>query len=116
MADFRMFDVPTGLVKDDALAKLVEMLADVPEAQRTFQEHYGGAHLAIHGSPARVIEHARTDRQVKDVHGTDLIAGCLVLVVAEQQRRIAELEAVAKTAKPTKATTKAKPKAPADPA
>ncbi len=52
MADFRMFDTPTGLLKDEALRKLVEMLADVPEAQETFEEHYGGAHLAIHGSPA----------------------------------------------------------------
>jgi hypothetical protein len=109
MADFRMFDVPTGLVKDEALAKVVEMLADVPEAQRTFQEHYGGAHLAIHGSPARVIEHARTDRQVKDVHGTDLIASGLALVVSDlvrtvaaQQQQIEQLRA--------EAPAKAKPK------
>jgi hypothetical protein len=100
MADFRMFDTPTGLLKDEALAILVEMLADVPEGQRTFEEHYGGAHLAIHGSPATLVDTARIDRQVKDVHGTDLIAGCLVLVVAEQQRRIAELEAPVKTSKP----------------
>jgi hypothetical protein len=103
MADFRMFDTPTGLVKDEALAKLVEMLADVPEAQRTFEEHYGGAHLAIHGSPASLVEVARQDRQVKDVHGTNILVSGLVLVVAEQERRIAALEA---TAKATKGSTK----------
>jgi hypothetical protein len=92
-----MFDTPTGLVKDEALGIVVEMLADVPEAQRTFEEHYGGAHLAIHGSPASLVEVARIDRQVKDVHGTDLLVSGLVLVVAEQQRRIAELEAGAKS-------------------
>ncbi len=106
MADFRMFDTPTGLLKDEALGKLVEMLADVPEGQRTFEEHYGGAHLAIHGSPASLVETARIDRQVKDVHGTDLLVSGLVLVVAEQQRRIAELEATVKTAKATKGSTK----------
>ena len=105
MADFRMFDVPTGLVKDDALAILVEMLADVPEGRQSFEEHYGGAHLAVHGSPATLVDTARIDRQVKDVHGTDLIAGCLVLVVADLQRQIAELRAEA-TAKPTKGSTK----------
>ena len=103
MADFRMFDTPTGLLKDEALAKVVEMLADVPEAQRTFEEHYGGAHLAIHGSPASLVEGARIDRQVKDVHGTAILVSGLVLVVAEQQRRIAALEAMAK---PTKGSTK----------
>ncbi len=103
MADFRMFDTPTGLVKDEALAKVVEMLADVPEAQRTFEEHYGGAHLAIHGSPASLVEVARQDRQVKDVHGTNILVSGLVLVVAEQERRIAALEA---TAKATKGSTK----------
>ncbi len=97
MADFRMFDTPTGLLKDEALGKLVEMLADVPEAQRTFEERHGGAHLAIHGSPATLVQVARDDRQVKDVHGTDLLVSGLVLVVAEQQRRIAELEAGAKS-------------------
>jgi hypothetical protein len=107
MADFRMFDTPTGLVKDEALAKLVALLADVPEGQQTFEEHYGGAHLAIHGSPATLVQVARDDRQVKDVHGTNILVSGLVLVVAEQQRRIAELEA---TVKPAKAT--AKPKAP----
>ncbi len=100
MADFRMFDVPTGLLKDEALAKLVEMLADVPEGQRTFEEHYGGAHLAIHGSPASLVETARIDRQVKDVHGTDLLVGGLVLVVADLQRQIEELRATGKTSKP----------------
>ncbi len=98
--------MPTGLVKDDALAKLVEMLKEFPEGQQTFEEHYGGAHLAIHGSPATLVQVARDDRQVKDVHGTDLIAGCLVLVVSDlvrvvaaQQQEIEELKA----AKPTKA-------------
>ncbi len=100
-----MFDVPTGLVKDDALAILVELLKEFPEGQQTFEEHYGGAHLAIHGSPATLVDTARIDRQVKDVHGTDLIAGCLVLVVADLQRQIAELRAEA-TAKPTKGSTK----------
>ncbi len=93
MADFRMFDTPTGLLKDEALRKLVEMLADVPEAQETFEEHYGGAHLAIHGSPASLVEVARQDRQVKDVHGTDLLVSGLVLVVADLQRQIEELRA-----------------------
>jgi hypothetical protein len=100
MADFRMFDTPTGLLKDEALGKLVEMLADVPEGQRTFEEHYGGAHLAIHGSPASLVETARIDRQVKDVHGTDLLVGGLVLVVADLQRQIEELRATGKTSKP----------------
>jgi hypothetical protein len=99
-----MFDTPTGLVKDEALAILVELLADVPEAQRTFEEHYGGAHLAIHGSPASLVEVARQDRQVKDVHGTALLVSGLVLVVAEQERRIAELEATVKTSKPKGST------------
>jgi hypothetical protein len=102
MADFRMFVVPTGLVKDDALAKVVEMLKDVPEAQRTFEERYGGAHLAIHGSPASLVEHARIDHQIKDVHGTAILAAGLALVVAEQGRRIAELEATAKAKGSTK--------------
>jgi hypothetical protein len=93
MADFRMFDTPTALVKDEALAKLVEMLADVPEAQRTFEEHYGGAHLAIHGSPASLVETARIDRQVKDVHGTAILVSGLVLVVADLQRQIEALKA-----------------------
>ncbi len=112
MADFRMFDVPKGLLKDEALGIVVEMLKDVPEGQRTFEEHYGGAHLAIHGSPASLVEHARRDRQIKDPYGTDILAAGLALVVAdlqrqleEQQRRIAELEATVKTSKP-KATTK----------
>jgi len=100
-----MFDTPTGLVKDEALAILVELLKEFPEGQQTFEEHYGGAHLAIHGSPATLVDTARIDRQVKDVHGTDLIAGCLVLVVADLQRQIAELRAEA-TAKPTKGSTK----------
>jgi hypothetical protein len=102
MADVRMFDLPTALVKNEALAKVVEMLADVPEAQQSFEEHYGGAHLAIHGSPASLVEHARRDRQVKDVHGTAILVSGLVLVVAEQGRRIAELEATAKAKGSTK--------------
>ncbi len=101
MADFRMFDLPTALVKNEALAKVVEMLKDVPEAHQTFEEHYGGAHLAIHGSPATLVEHARRDRQVKDVHGTAILVSGLVLVVADLQRQIEELKA----AKPTKAAT-----------
>jgi hypothetical protein len=105
MADFRMFDLPTALVKDEALAKVVEMLADVPEAQRTFEEHYGGAHLAIHGSPASLVEHARIDRQVKDVHGTAILVSGLALVVAHQQQQLEELRAEV-TAKAAKGSTK----------
>jgi hypothetical protein len=105
MADFRMFDTPTGLLKDEALGKLVEMLADVPEAQRTFEERHGGAHLAIHGSPATLVQVARDDRQVKDVYGTALLVSGLVLVVVEQQRQLEELRAEA-TAKPKKAPAK----------
>ncbi len=100
MADFRMFDVPKGLLKDEALGIVVEMLKDVPAAQQSFQEHYGGAHLAIHGSPASLVEVARDDRQIKDPYGTDILVSGLVLVVAEQQKRIEELEAAVKTSKP----------------
>ena len=107
MADFRMFDVPTGLVKDDALAILVEMLADVPEGRQSFEEHYGGAHLANHGSPATLVQVARDDRQIKDPYGTDILASGLVLVVADLQRQIAELKAEAPT-KAAKATKAAK--------
>ena len=106
MADFRMFDTPTGLVKDEALGIVVEMLADVPAGQQSFAERYDNPSLVIHGSPASLVETARIDRQVKDVHGTDLLVSGLVLVVAEQQRRIAELEATVKTAKATKGSTK----------
>jgi hypothetical protein len=105
MADFRMFDVPKGLLKDEALAKVVEMLADVPEAHQTFEEHYGGAHLAIHGSPASLVQVARDDRQIKDPYGTDILASGLVLVVADLQRQIEELKAEA-AAKATKGSTK----------
>ncbi len=105
MADFRMFDVPKGLLKDDALAKVVEMLKDVPEAHQSFEERYGGAHLAIHGSPATLVEHARRDRQVKDPYGTDILVSGLVLVVAHQQQQLEELRAEA-TAKATKGSTK----------
>ncbi len=108
MADVRMFDLPTALVKNEALAKVVEMLADVPEAQQSFEEHYGGAHLAIHGSPASLVEHARIDRQVKDVHGTAILASGLALVVSDLVRTVAaqqqEIEEL-KAAKPTKAAT-----------
>jgi uncharacterized small protein (DUF1192 family) len=108
MADFRMFVVPTGLVKDEALAKVVEMLKDVPEAQQSFEEHYGGAHLAVHGSPATLVDVARRDRQVKDVHGTAILASGLALVVSDLVRTVAaqqqEIEEL-KAAKPTKAAT-----------
>jgi len=104
MADFRMFDVPKGLLKDEALAKVVEMLKDVPAAHQSFQEHYGGAHLANHGSPATLVQVARDDRQIKDPYGTDILVSGLVLVVAAQQKRLEELEAA--LAKATKGSTK----------
>ena len=105
MADFRMFDVPKGLLKDEALAKVVEMLKDVPAAHQSFQEHYGGAHLANHGSPATLVQVARDDRQIKDPYGTDILVSGLVLVVAHQQQQLEELRAEV-TAKATKGTTK----------
>ena len=104
MADFMLFNTPVGLAKDEALAKVVEMLADVPAGQQSFAERYDNPSLTIHGSPASLVQVARDDRQIKDPHGTDILVSGLVLVVADLQRQIEALKAEA-TAKP-KASTK----------
>lgn len=93
MADPRLFDGPVAVAQDDALDKLLALLADTPDAQRSFAEAYGNPHLE--GSPASLVEAARHDHQVREAHGVAVLAQAVVHVLEDQRRRIGELEAAA---------------------
>ena len=103
MADPRAFDTIVGVHRDEALALLEGLLADVPEAQQSFAERHGNDYLP--GSPATLAEASRNDFLIRQSHGLDIMISGLVRVVAAQQQQIVELKA-AKPTKAAKATTK----------
>ena len=87
MADPRVYDGPVAVAYEEALAKAVALLADVPGAETTFSERYGNPHLS--GSPAALAEAASSDRAVRDEHGMKIMAQALVRIVAHQQDLLA---------------------------
>ncbi len=105
MADPRMFDTAVAVAQDEALAAIHHLLADVPEAQQPFAERYGNPNLP--GSAATLVEAAANDHQVRAGHGLSIMAQAFAHVLTAQQKRIEELEATVKPAKPTKAKPKA---------
>ncbi len=118
MADPRVFDNPVAVAQDEALAALLALLGDVPDAQQTFAERYGNPNL-LPFSPATLVEAARDDGLVRASHGQAIMLQAFAHVLTAQQRRIEELEAKASAkpepelkaeapAKPTTATTKPK--------
>ena len=94
MADPRVFNDPVAVAQEEALDKVVALLAGVPEAQATFAEKYGNPRLA--GSPASLVEAASDDRMVRDAHGLKILTAALTQIVAHQQERIEKLEKAAK--------------------
>lgn len=105
MADPRVFDTAVAVAQDEALAAILKLLEDVPDAQQAFAERYGNPYLLPHSS-ATLTEAARDDRLVREAHGLTIMSQAFAHVLTAQQKRIEELEA---TVKPGPAT--AKPKA-----
>ena len=91
MADSRAFENPVAIEMDEALSTMRGLLDTVPGAHVPFSERYNNPYLL--GSVATLAEAARDDHQVRAEHGTKILLSGLVRVVAEQERRIAELEA-----------------------
>jgi hypothetical protein len=98
MADPRVFDTAVAVAQNEALAAILKMLEDVPDAQQAFAERYGNPNLLPHSS-ATLVETARDDHQVRAVHGLTIMSQAFAHVLTAQQKRIEELEATAKTAK-----------------
>jgi hypothetical protein len=108
MADPRMFDTAVAVAQDEALAAINHLLADNPEAQQPFAERYGNPNLP--GSAATLVEAAANDHQVRAAHGQTIMGQAFAhaltaqqKLLTAQQKRIEELEAPVKPAKPTKA-------------
>ena len=102
MADPRVFDTPVGIARDEAMAAILKLMADVPGAREPFSERYGNPSL-LHHSAASLVESVRDDHQVRDTHGLTIMVQALAHVltaqdrhIADQERRISELEATAK--------------------
>jgi hypothetical protein len=98
MADPRVFDTSVSVARDEAMAAILALLADVPDAQQTFAERYGNPNLL--GSSATLLEAARDDHQVRDTHGLTIMVQAFAHVLTAQQTRIEELEVAVKTSKP----------------
>jgi hypothetical protein len=101
MADPRVFDTPVGVARDEAFGKLEALLEDLPEAQETFSERYSNPDL-LHHSAATLLVAARDDQLVRETHGLTIMVQALAHVladqdhhIADQERRISELEATA---------------------
>jgi len=92
MADPRVFDTPVAIEAGEAIATLQGLLADIPDASTTYAERHGNPHLGPH-SPVTLLEAAELDFGVREVHRADILVGTLARIVADQQRRIAALEA-----------------------
>jgi hypothetical protein len=102
MADPQIFAGPVEVETTEVMPLLREMLEEVPDARVTYAEKYSNPYLL--GSPHDLLLQASIDSQVREMHGTVILANALVRVVANQQRRIEELEA--KLAKKTTAKAK----------
>ena len=102
MADPRVYDTLVAVAQDEALAALLVLLADNPEAQEGFAERYENPNLQPHTS-ASLVEAAANDHQVRAAHGQAIMMQAAARALTEQQKRIEELEAAVKPAKPTKA-------------
>jgi len=101
MADPRVFDNPVAIARGEAMAAILNLMADVPGARETFSERHGNPNL-LHHSAASLVESARDDHQVRDTHGLSIMSQALAHVlahqdrhIADQDRRISELEATA---------------------
>jgi len=88
MADSRLFLPALAGARVKAVEATAALLADVPEARDPLTS---GQYKDL--TLSEVLEHLRLDGPVAAEIGTDTLASALALVVAEQGRRIAELEA-----------------------
>jgi hypothetical protein len=101
MADPQVYNTPVAIEAGEAIATLQGLLADIPDASVTYAERHGNP-ILLH-SPVTLLEAAKIDHGVREVHRTDILVGTLARIVADQQRRIAALEAELEDgAKPTK--------------
>jgi len=92
MADPRVFDTLVAVAQDEALASLLVLLADDPDAQEGFAERYGNPYLEPH-SATTLVEAAANDHQVRAAHGQAIMMQAAAHALTAQQKRIEELEA-----------------------
>ena len=83
MADPRVFNDPVAVAFDEALEQVSRLLECIPEAREAFSKRYGNP--ALFGSLASLVEAARNDHQVRDVHGPKILTAALAQIAAHQQ-------------------------------
>ncbi len=88
MADVRLFLPALAGARAKAVEATAALLADVPEARDPLTSGQ-----PMNPTLSEVLEHLRLDGPVAAEIGPEAVASALALVVAEQGRRIAELEA-----------------------
>lgn len=84
MADPVLYKTPVEIERGEAIATLLGMLADNPDATTTYAERHGNPHLLF--SPTQLVEAANIDHNIRETHGTDILVGGIMRVLVAQQR------------------------------
>jgi hypothetical protein len=95
MADPLLYNTPVEVEMSESLKTLRGLLSDIPDAATPYSEAFDNPYLL--SSPLDLLDVAEADSNVRDVHGTAVIAAALTRVIAAQQERIEKLEAKVRT-------------------